>query len=112
MSIAADWIGVITVVGAGAVTLLARASFIVLPADTPVPGWLTRGLKFVGAAVLPALILPDVLFRELAPGDVVNLYRIAAAFIAALVAWKTRSIFATIGTGMAVLWLLKMWGPL
>jgi branched-subunit amino acid transport protein len=112
MSIAADWVGVLTVVGAGAVTLLARASFIVLPADTPVPSWLTRGLKFVGAAVLPALILPDVLFRELGPGDTVNVYRIVAALIAALVAWWTRSIFATIGAGMLVLWLLKLWGPL
>ncbi len=112
MSIAADWIGVITVLGAGVVTLLARASFIVLPADTPVPHWLTRGLKFVGAAVLPALILPDVLFREIAPGEVINLYRVIATFIAALIAFRTRSIFATIGTGMLVLWVLKIWGPL
>jgi branched-subunit amino acid transport protein len=112
MSISADWLGVVTVIGAGVVTLVARASFIVLPADTPVPEWLKRGLKFVGAAVLPALILPDVLFRELAAGDVVNTYRIVAAVIAGLVAWRTRSIFATLGTGMLALWLLKLWGPL
>jgi branched-subunit amino acid transport protein len=112
MTIAADWMAVVTVLGAGVVTVIVRASFIVLPADTPVPGWLTRSLKFVGAAVLPALILPDVLFRELAPGDVVNLYRIVAAIVAALVAWRTRSIFATLGAGMVALWLLKLWGPL
>jgi len=112
MTLAADWLNVITIIGAGCVTLLARASFIVLPSDTPVPGWLNRALKFVGAAVLPALILPDVMFRELAAGESVNLYRIIAAVIAGLVAWRTRNIFATIGAGMAVLWLLKLWGPI
>jgi len=112
MTLAADWLNVITIIGAGCVTLLARASFIVLPSDTPVPGWLNRALKFVGAAVLPALILPDVMFRELAAGGSVNVYRIIAALIAAGVAWRTRNIFATIGAGMAVLWLLKLWGPI
>ena len=112
MSIAADWVGVATVIGAGLVTVAARASFIVLPAKTRVPMWLNRALKFVGAAVLPALILPDVMFRDLGPGEFVNTYRIGAALVAAAVAWRTRNIFATLGAGMAVLWLLKVFGPL
>ena len=107
MTIAADWMSVLTVVAAGGVTLLARASFIVLPADLDVPLWFTRALKFVGAAVLPALILPDVFFRELQSGDSVNSLRIMAAVIAGLVAWRTKNIFATLGAGMAVLWLMK-----
>ncbi len=107
MTISADWVSVTTIVAAGVVTVLARASFIVLPADLNVPGWMTRALKFVGAAVLPALILPDVLFRELQAGDSVNGIRIAAAVIAGLVAWRSKSIFATLGAGMAALWLLK-----
>ena len=110
MSIAADWYSVATIVGAGLVTVVARASFIVLPAHTVVPSWLNRALKFVAAAVLPALILPDVLFRDLGPEQVVNGYRILAAVCAAWVAWRTRSIFATLGAGMAVLWLLKLLG--
>lgn len=112
MSIATDWYGVVTIVGAGLVTVVARASFIVLPARTAVPAWLRRALKFVAAAVLPALILPDVLFRDLGPQEIVNIYRIAAALCAAWVAWRTRNIFATLGVGMAVLWLLKLIGPL
>jgi branched-subunit amino acid transport protein len=112
MSIAADWYGVVTVVGAGLVTVAARASFIVLPARTVVPAWLNRALKFVAAAVLPALILPDVLFRDLGPEQVVNGYRMTAALCAAWVAWRTRNIFATLGAGMAVLWLLKLIGPI
>jgi branched-subunit amino acid transport protein len=107
MMLANDWTTLLTIIAASAVTVLARASFIMLPADTEVPSWLTRALKFVAAAVLPALILPDVLFRELAPDEAINVARLIAATVAALVAWRTRSIFATLGAGMVTLWCLK-----
>ena len=103
------WAAWATVIAAGLVTLAIRASFIVLPADTKVPAWLTGGLKYVAAAVLPALIAPDVLFRELAPGDALNIYRVIAAAVAMAFALKTKSIFGTLVVGMAVLWLLKWW---
>ena len=95
----------------GAVTLFARASFIVLPPETRVPNWVQRCLKYVAAAVLPALVLPDVLFRDVAAGQAVNTYRIIAALVAMLAAWKTRNIFATLGAGMATLWLLQYFRP-
>jgi len=107
MTLANDGMTILTILAASVVTVLARASFIMLPADTKVPTWLTRALKFVAAAVLPALILPDVLFRELPPGEIVNIARVIAATIAAIVAWRTRSIFATLGAGMVTLWCLK-----
>ena len=68
-----DWI---TVICAGAVTLGVRASFMVLPADTQVPAWLMGSLKYVAVAVLPALIAPDVLFRDAPSGELLNAYRI------------------------------------
>lgn len=103
-----DWV---TVICAGAVTLGVRASFIVLPADTKVPSWLMGSLKYVAAAVLPALIAPDVLFRDAPPGEWLNVYRIIAALIATVFALKTRSVFGTLIVGMVTLWLLKWWGP-
>jgi branched-subunit amino acid transport protein len=103
----ADWSSWITVVCAGIVTLLARSSFIVLPQGTAVPTWLQRGLKFVAAAVLPALVIPAVLFLEVVAGEMFNYYRVAAALFALLVAWKTRNLFATLGAGMVALWLLQ-----
>lgn len=103
-----DWL---TVVCAGVVTLGVRASFIVLPADTNVPGWLMGSLKYVAAAVLPALIAPDVLFRDAPPGEWLNIYRIVAAAVATTYALKTRRVFGTLIVGMATLWLLKWWGP-
>lgn len=102
----------LTVIFCGLVTLAVRASFIVLPPESQVPTWLHGGLKYVAAAVLPALIAPDVLFRDAAPGDLLNLYRIIAATLAALYAYQTKSTFGTLVTGMVVLWLLKWWGPL
>lgn len=107
-----EWSGWFTVICAGVVTLGIRASFIVLPADTKVPGWLLASLKYVAAAVLPALIAPDVLFRDAPPGEWLNVYRIIAAVVATMFALKTRNIFGTLAVGMAVLWLLKWWGPL
>ena len=102
----------LTIIVCGMVTLAIRASFIILPPDTKVPTWLTGSLKYVAAAVLPALIVPDVLFRDLAAGDSLNMYRIIAAIIAAAFALKTKNIFGTMLVGMAVLWLLKWWSPL
>jgi branched-subunit amino acid transport protein len=106
-----DWSAWLTIFCAGVVTLGVRAAFIVLPADTRVPGWLLESLKYVAAAVLPALIAPDVLFRDAPPGEWVNLYRVFAALIAMLFALRTRSIFGTLAFGMAALWLLKWWRP-
>lgn len=102
----------LTIIVCGMVTLAIRASFIILPPDTKVPTWLTGSLKYVAAAVLPALIVPDVLFRDLAAGDSLNMYRIIAAIIAVAFALKTKNIFGTMLVGMAVLWLLKWWSPL
>jgi branched-subunit amino acid transport protein len=104
--------GWLTIIFCGLVTLAVRASFIVMPPDTQVPVWLRSGLKYVAAAVLPALIAPDVLYRELAPGQVINVYRIVAVLVAMLVAYKTRSTLGTLAAGMTVLWLLKWWNPI
>ena len=111
MNITGDFYTWAIVCAGGAVTLLARASFIVLPPEIRVPEWLQRGLKYVAAAVLPALVLPDVLFRDVPTGEVINVFRVIAALLAILVAWKTRNIFATLGVGMVALWLLQYFKP-
>ena len=101
----------LTIIICGMVTLAIRASFIMLPPATRVPTWLTGSLKYVAAVVLPALIVPDVLFRDVASGDMFNIYRILAAILASACALKTKNIFDTMIVGMAALWLLKWWGP-
>jgi branched-subunit amino acid transport protein len=111
MTIANDWVTVATLVGAGVVTIVARASFVIWGEKLSVPPWFTRSLKYVAAAVLPALVMPEVLFRGIASGDMVNTYRIAAAVIALLVAWRTRHLLATLLVGMAALWALQWLKP-
>jgi branched-subunit amino acid transport protein len=106
-----DWQTVATIVICGGVTLLVRASFVIWHTKLAVPPWFTRSLKFVAAAVLPALVMPEVLFRGAAAGDVVNYYRIIAAAVALIVAWRTRHLLATLVVGMIVLWVLQWLKP-
>ncbi len=111
MTITNDGVTVLTILACGVATLLLRASFVIWHARLSVPHWFTRSLKFVAAAVLPALVMPEVLFRGTPPGDIVNYYRIIAAMLALLVAWRTRHLFATLTAGMIVLWLLQWLRP-
>lgn len=97
------------VLAAGLVTLAIRAAFLVMPPGVRVPAWILDALRYVGAAVLPALVVPAVLFQDLQAADSVNLLRVVAALSALAVAVVTRSVFATMGAGMGVLWLLKWW---
>ena len=97
----------LTIVGMGLVTFAARASFIFLPPHTHIPGVLRRSLKYVASAILPALVVPDVLFHGAVGAWPFDLQRLAAALIAAVIAWRTRSMVATIAAGMAALYLIQ-----
>lgn len=92
---------------AGLVTFATRLSFIALLGKVEVPPLLTRALRFVPAAVLSAIIFPELMVREgavdISPGNP----RLLAGALAVLVALKTRSVTWTIALGMAALWLLQ-----
>lgn len=87
----------------GVGTFLIRASFLFLfDRLGGVPLRVQRLLRFVPSAVLAALVVPAVL----APEDAVTVLgndRLVAAAVAAVVAWRTESILATIVVGLAVL---------
>jgi branched-subunit amino acid transport protein len=86
-------------------TLLLRWSFIGLMAGR-VPVTVQRVLRFVPAAVLAALTIPALLRPEGSPDVDLGNHRLVAGSIAALIAWRTRNVLATIAVGMAVLWIL------
>jgi branched-subunit amino acid transport protein len=90
----------------GALNYLSRLSFIALFARRTLPPLLARALRYVPAAMLTALILPMVIDWHGTPADFAT-PRVAAALIAAAMAFATRSTLATLGTGMAALWLLQ-----
>ncbi len=100
-----SWLPALVV--AGLVTFLTRLSFIALLGRVKLPLVFLRALRFVPPAVLSAIIFPEVFVR----GGAVDLHprnaRLLAGVVAALVAWRTRSVLLTIAVGMAALWAVQ-----
>lgn len=97
----------VTVILAGFVTFLTRLSFIAVHGRVELPEWFRRALTFVPAAVLSAIIFPELLAPEGAPDLAIGNARLLAGFAAALVAWRTRNVWLTIAVGMVALWSLN-----
>ncbi len=97
----------LTIIGAGLLTYAIRLSFIVLLGRMSVPEVVRRGLRFVPAAVLSAIIFSEVLLKDKQLYLSFNNTRLFAGLIAALVAWRTRNILLTIVVGMLALWALQ-----
>ncbi|MDR7419590.1 MAG: AzlD domain-containing protein [Armatimonadota bacterium] len=95
------------VAGMAAITFGLRLSIIGLPGRFGLPPLVRRALRFVPPAVFSAIIAPDVLVPDGTLAVSLGNARLAAAVCAALVAWRTRNVLATIATGMATLWLLQ-----
>ncbi len=94
----------------GLLNYLSRLSFIAVFARRSMPPLLARALKFVPAAMLTALILPMIVASPAAGGAMAFNPKVAAAVIAGVVAFFTRSSLWTILTGMAALWLMQAMG--
>ncbi|CAG9164852.1 hypothetical protein LMG23992_00005 [Cupriavidus laharis] len=89
--------------GAGLATFLIRLSFIAVEGRVRLPAWFRTALQFVPAAMLSALIAPDLLMRggELYVSPLNA--RLVAGLVAIVIAARTRSIGWTIIGGMAAL---------
>ena len=92
---------------AGLLTFAIRLSFILLLARVAVPPLLVHALRFVPPAVLSAIVASEIFIRDGAPELSLGNVRVLAGALAALVAWRTRNVFLTIGVGMAALWLAQ-----
>lgn len=95
---------VIVVLAVG--TWAMRSVPIILHGHVPHPPWLTRLLRHVPVAALSALVIPSVLYLHKSSGYTFSPSRSVAAVIALVVALRTRSTLATLGAGMAALWIL------
>jgi len=97
-----------TIIAVGALNYFSRLSFIALFARFPMPPAMARALRFVPAAMLTAIVVPAVAFR--APG-VLDLSwanpKLIAALVAAAIAWRTRSVTASMVSGMVALWIVQ-----
>lgn len=101
---AAYWL---IIAGMGAVTLATRLSMILLLGRVNVAPVVARALRFVPPAVFSALVAPALL-RPAGPLHLsaANPYLLAGA-LAAVVAWRGKSMLLTIAAGMGALWLLR-----
>jgi branched-subunit amino acid transport protein len=92
----------------GLATFAIRATFILLIGQREIPGLLRRALRYIPPAVLTAIILPELLL----PAGELNLSlanpNLLAGVVAALVAWRTRSVLFTILVGMVVFWIARV----
>ncbi|MBL8504016.1 MAG: AzlD domain-containing protein [Rhodocyclaceae bacterium] len=96
------------IAGLGLATFATRLSFLALLGEAELPRWLKQILHYVPPAILAAIVAPQLLAG--APGLAATLDgpRTAAALAGLAVAWASRSTFATIAAGMAVLWALTL----
>jgi branched-subunit amino acid transport protein len=92
----------ITILIIGLLTFAIRLSFILLFGVIEVPGLLRRALRFVPAAVLSAIILPDLLLRDQQLALGLGNDRLLAGVAAIGVAWFSKNVLLTIAVGMAV----------
>jgi branched-subunit amino acid transport protein len=93
---------------AGILTYATRLSFILLIGRRSVPPLVGRMLRYIPAAVLTAIIFPEILIRDGTLYLSIGNARLFAGLLAGVVAWKTRSAILTIIAGMATLWLIQI----
>jgi branched-subunit amino acid transport protein len=100
----------LTILGAGAVTFALRFSFIALLGRIEIPPFLGKALRFVPAAVLTAVVVPLLFYVDGTLDASLGNERLVAGLVAALIAWRTRSVPLTLVGGMAMLWTLQAIG--
>lgn len=97
----------ITLLGMGLITFAIRASFLLFSEHFTLSRRLERALKYVPAAVMAAIITPALVLPEGQIDLSITNVRLLAGIIAAIVAWRSRSILLTIVVGMAALWITQ-----
>jgi branched-subunit amino acid transport protein len=99
-----DWI---IILGMGVITHFLRLSMILTSGRLTIPEPLRRALRFAPAAVLSAIILPEMLQPAGALDISLGNERLLAGLVAIVVAWRTQNMILTVAVGMIVLWILQ-----
>lgn len=104
-STAVVW-AIICVVAVG--TWLFRTSFVVLFGYLDeIPPRVNRILALIPAAVIAAILAPDLFVREGSVAVGIGNEQLLAGIVAFAVAWYTENMFVTIAVGMVALWTLS-----
>ena len=99
----------IVIIGMALGSFALRFVFIGLIGDRPLPPWLLRHLRYTAVAILPALVVPLVVWPT-ATGGQLDAPRLLAATVTVLVGMKTKNVIAAMlagaGTLFGLLYLL------
>ncbi|WP_232688251.1 AzlD domain-containing protein [Halobacterium zhouii] len=99
----------LVVLGAAAGSYLLRVSFVALFGRMEeVPPRVERTLALVPPAVLAALVVPELLLQGGALAVSLDNHRLLAGALAAVVAWRTEDMLATVAVGMGALYALSL----
>lgn len=96
------------ILGMAAVTFATRFSCVALFSKTGMPGWLERWLKHIPNAVLTALIVPALLLPQGQIDISSHNHYLIAGVVAAVIAYKSRNIIATLTLGMGTMLALRL----
>jgi branched-subunit amino acid transport protein len=102
----------LSILGMGLITYLIRLSLFLLPDRVVLPPWLLRALRYVPAAVLSAIIFPELFLPNGTLDISLGNERLLAGLVAIAIAWRTRNVFIIVAAGMIALWLLQAYSPL
>lgn len=98
------------IAGLVVVTVIARASFFVLPARIELPLWLERALRYAPACALAAIIAPGVLAHDRQVVITWDNRQLWALVAATVVFARTRNMLAMMVVGMGVFTVLRLLG--
>lgn len=102
-----EWCLILTMLGGGVVTFATRLIFLMSGERFRLGAGFRALLGYVPPAVLAALIAPEILIRNGELSVAGDNPRLWAALLAGVVALLTRNVLATIGGGLAALWLIQ-----
>ena len=100
----------VIIIGMTLVTLMPRIIPILLLSGRKMPKLAARWLTLIAPAILSALLLPELLLDRSGAVPSLSLYNLYlfAAFPTFLVAWKTKSLFGAVVTGLATVALVRL----
>ena len=94
------------ILSCGIITYLTRFTMIALVKKEIFSDRIREVLSFVPSAIFPAIIFPAIFINDLGSFQLENNPKIIAAIIATAIGIFTRSIIATIFSGLASYWFL------
>ncbi len=94
------------ILSCGIITYLTRFTMIALVKKEMFSDRIREVLSFVPAAIFPAIIFPAIFITDPGSFQIENNPKIIAAIIATAIGVFTRSIIATIFSGLASYWFL------